>query len=295
MINIFFVPGMFGSTIEYMLTTFTQEYTAPELVEVLEDGSMHSYKKRVHLLDNTQILSFLESDNKDCITTPIYPFKDMHLPEILKELNFVIDKSNHSFLLYADSLRSAELNMLFQYYKIANGSKVKLGLDIFCNGNDHNFRNWNKNYNSWQDMQIWELREWLSLFYVNWVKEWQESIEQVPSHFICIKNTEFLYNPLATILKIFQHCGLTVDKNNMDEFVETWQEKQQYIVNEFDLLDQIEKCAMLNQEFTWKPISLVSEAIIQQRLRSQGYEIQCDGLNNFPVDAESLYKLLYKC
>ena len=283
---------MFGSTIEYVLRNFTQEYDPVE-AEILKDGSMHSFKKEAHLLNNSEILSFLESPKKDSIITPIYPFKEMHLPEILEKFSSAIDKNNTSFLLYADSLRSAELNLLFQYYKIINGHKSQLGLEIFYN-NENNFVNWNKNYSCWQDMQIWELREWLSLFYVSWVKEWQESLNQVPDHFVCVKNTDFLYNTQETIFKIITSAGLTT-RDGVTEFVRLWQQKQQYIVNEFDLLDQIINCTIDNQDLKWDPICIISEAIIQQRLRNKGYEIQCDGLNNFPVDAKTLYKLLYKC
>jgi hypothetical protein len=291
MINIFYVPGMFGSTIEYVLRNFTQEYEPSEGI-ILNDGSMHSYKKEAHLARIPHIQRFLESNSQNSISTPIYPFEEIHLPEILHELKPIIDKNNVSFLLYADCLEACELTMLFQYYKIAIGLDLKL--DIFCYGNENNIKNWNKSYASWRDMQVWELREWLSLFYVEWVREWQESIFQVPDHFIQIKNTDFLYNTAENISKIIAGAQLT-PKKSIVEFAEMWQKKQQYVVDEFDLLDQIVNCSIDNQSLSWKKICIISEAIVQQKLRSKGYEIQCDSLNNFPNDAKTLHKLLYKC
>ena len=47
-----------------------------------------------------------------------------------------------------------------------------------------------------------------------------------------------------------------------------------------------------NVLFEWNKVSIISEAIVQQRLRSLGYEIRCDGLNNFPTDSHTLGNLL---
>jgi hypothetical protein len=289
MINIFFVPGMFGSTVEYVLRSFTKEHVPVESAVINDDGSMHSFSKQFHPKSLDSLDKFVDSD----INTPIYPFKECHLPEILKFFQTRIGNGK-SILIYADSLRSAELNILFQYYKIAFGKHIKLGLEIFAGKNDHNIINWNPEYKNWIEMKPWEFREWFSLFYVSWVQEWIESPSQVSDTFLKIKNIDILYDTKNTFLKIINFCNLTVSKE-LDSFVDEWTDKQKYIVNEFDLLDKIMDHTVNNQEFNWKPISIVSEAIIQQRLRTKGYEIRCDGLNTFPVDSKTLYSLLEKC
>ena len=284
---------MFGSTIEYVLRNFTKEHL-PTKGEILENGSMHSFIKKAHLINTPNLKAFLKLNNEDTITTPIYPFKDLHLPDILKQLHSLIDKNNVSLLLYADSLRSCELNMLFQYYKIVKDKHNNSGMKLFCDGNENNIVNWNKNYKSWQDMQVWELREWFSLFYKNWVQEWQDSVMQVPDHFVTVKNTDFLYDTADTARRIINSANLTA-KTGIEEFANLWQSKQQYIIDEFKLLDQIVDCSIDNRDFHWSPVCIISESILQQRLRAKGYEIQCDGLNIFPIDAKTLHKLLYKC
>jgi hypothetical protein len=50
MICVFFVPGMFGSTVEYVLRAFTNELDNID-AEILSDGSMHSFKTQMHLTD----------------------------------------------------------------------------------------------------------------------------------------------------------------------------------------------------------------------------------------------------
>jgi hypothetical protein len=292
MIHIFFVPGMFSSTIEYVLRCYTEEYKSID-AEILFDGSMHSYE-RVHPLNIESVDElFLSNQESDLIVSPIYPFRTAHLPEILERYQLYRSFNDQSILIHAPDNSSAELNMLFQYYKIATGS-MNLGLGTFSDSNAHNIVNWNKNYTHWSQMQSWEWREWFSLFYVTWMQEWIESKNQVGNDFFVVTNIDILYNTEQCLRNIMTFCGLT-EKPGLAEFVQQWQSKQQYIVDEFELLDKIVSSTANNQPLKWSPISVISEAIVQQRLRKIGYEIRCDGLNIFPTDSETLYNLLEKC
>ena len=289
MINVFFVGGMFGTTIEYVLRSYTKEYT-PIQADILEDGSMHSFHKEFH----PGLIADIVQDGllPNSITTPIYPFKNGQLVDILKAYR---DRSilGHNVLLYADSVRSAELNMLFQYYKIATGVN-NMGLDIFCGDNSQNIIQWNPDYTHWSQMRRWELREWFSFFYESWVSEWISSQEQVPEDFLKVTNTDMLFDTKNSLEKIIGFCGLTTN-GDINEFVDRWQSKQQYIVDRFDLLDQIMQNVTTQQPFSWAPITIIEEAIIQRRLRGLGFEIRCDSLDDFPTNSESLYNLLEKC
>jgi hypothetical protein len=291
MIHVFFVPGMFGSTIEYILRSFSNELDAVQ-GEVLADGSMHSFKKLEHWLSITHIESFFNSENANVdITTPIYPFNELHLLDILTKFNSYADEKDSCVLMYAESVNDAELNMLFQYHKISVG--LNAGLDIFCGNNQHNITAWDPAYTHWKQMQPWQLREWFSLFYVLWVQEWIDSQQQAPSNFLCARNTDFLVDPVTISNKLFAHCNLT-QKPGLEKFLQKWQTAQTYIIDEFELLDNIITSTANNQQLNWKPINIIAEAIVQQRLRALGYEIQCDGLNTFPTDSETLYNLLEK-
>ena len=109
-----------------------------------------------------------------------------------------------------------------------------------------------------------------------------------------IKNTSILFDTEETLYKIIDFCKLT-PKHGIKQFADEWQGFQQYIVDEFVLIDQIINQTIKNLDFGWNTLSIVSEAVIQQKLRSLNYEIQCDGLDVFPTDAKSLYSLLIKC
>lgn len=288
MITIFFVPGMFGSTLEYLLRAFTDKFEKIEC-DLGVDGSMHTYEKEFHPGRIDKIISLKSAD----IATPIYPFKDDHFPEVLRAFQDCHPMES-IILLHADSLRSAELNMLFQYHKVANGAYLQLGLEIFCGDNTGNIINWNKSYTHWSQMKPWEVREWLSLFYVSWVQEWIDSQHQVSDDVLKISNTDMLFNTKDTVERIFNFCGLTT-VGNIDPFINKWAEKQQYIVDEFCLLDNICNNTVNNVAFEWSPINVIAEAIVQQRLRALGFEIRCDGLNTLPTDSKTLYDLLERC
>lgn len=286
------MPGMFGSSLEFILRSYTNEYV-PIPAGIDKDGAMHSFKKECHPLSITDIAQYVSTLSDHSITTPIYPFKDSHLDKIL-ELYDLDKPGTYNVLIYADSTKSAELNLLFQYYKIAFGSSLHLGVDIFCGNNIHNITQWNKDYSHCNQMKPWELREWFSLFYVEYVQEWIDSYGQVSTTFLKIKNTDLLFDTKNICLQIMDFCKLTLT-NDLDSFVNEWSIKQQYVVDEFELLDSIIDYTVSDQQFVWHPISIISEAIVQQRLRSSGYEIKCDGLDTFPINSKTLYSLLEKC
>jgi hypothetical protein len=289
MIHIFFVPGTFGTTIEYIIRSYTKEYTGTNL-KILDDGSMHSLTKEFHPRKFEDLHLVPERLNHRSITTPIYPFCNLKFPQVLKLYSSHIAQG-HCILLHCDCLKDAELNCLFQYHKISYGTVANLGLGIFFDGLDNNVKQWNQSYRNWKDMQHWELREWFSLVYPQWVTEWIDSKNQVTNDWLLLSNSKILSDPTDSFLKIIKFCNLTPNED-IDLFAQTWKSKQQYVLDEFDLLDKIIYSTTHDRALTWQPINLIAEAILQQRFRSLNFEIMCDGLNTFPTDSETLYNLL---
>lgn len=161
MLHILFVPGTFGSTIQYILRAFSTTYTTDRLPNIsyadmiTADGSMHSFYKTGHYLKRTDLENLTEGSIPN-ITTPIYPMLDYHADEVINFFkdNFPTDKY---IFIYINSIEYAEINMLAQYYKISNGVP-NLSIGMFCGDNAHNIVNWNSNYKHWSEMQTWELR-----------------------------------------------------------------------------------------------------------------------------------------
>lgn len=296
MINIFFVPGMFGSTIEFCITNFTNDYQSkpgsPDSY-IQDDGSLHSFSKRFHPT-STDLYKELASADIDAkrINTPIYPTTDKHFPELLELL-----KDNKSFaknkniLLYATNFSAAELNMFFQFEKIAIG--LKLGLDIFFHSNN-SLKQWNSKYSHWSELETWELREWFSIFYPGWLQEWIDSKNSIDDSFLSISNTDFLYNTKHELYKIFEYCNLTPNQNNIDNFIKMWYNKQKYIINQQEFCNHVVNNTISNKYQNWNKLNFIQEAVIQKKLRDAGYEIRCWNLNTFPTNTEELYNLLEK-
>lgn len=283
---------MFGSTIEFCIRNFSNEYQS-KLTNELEsyiraDGTLHSVTKELHLTsDKMPDILKQYGSSSTAISTPIYPTQRKHFPEIINTLYENSDfKNNKNVLLFADSVSAAELNLYFQYYKIATGSHdtgLKMGLGIFFNHRE-----------DWQELDYWELREWFSIFYTNWIQEWTESYQNVQKDFLTVSNVDFLYHPKQCLERIFEHCELTFNQKDIDKFVKMWQNKQQYIINSENLCRDIIANTIEQLDFSWESTNIVQEAIIQKRLRDCGYEIKCWNLNTFPTNTEQLYNLLEK-
>ena len=283
---------MFGSTVESVLRSFTNEINE-QVPKILTDGSMHSLIKQKHLTSREDLISFLDSDTiEESIITPIYPMADLTLAEITSLSNDRLGTNNYKILLHADSFEYAEINMLFQYHKIALSNSSTIRLEIFCGDNHKDIVNWNQNYTNWKQMQSWELREWFSLFYPQWINEWIESPTHVDTNWIIINTREILCDTEQTLEKIIKFSGLTRNKKNLTEFANNWRRSQQYVLDEYQLINRVVSCTITQVDFSWNRLNIIAEAMIQNKLREVGFEILCDGLNDFPTNSIELHKLL---
>jgi len=283
---------MFGSTVEALTRSFTSEFVGKSVsMDISIDGSMHIFSKQLHPLTRNEALSMLQFPVDIC--TPIYPMKDAKLNEIAAEL--LICDDDKLIVIHANSSSDAELNMLFQYHKIATGV-LNMSESILCGNNGHNIVNWNRNYTSWQEMQEWELREWMSIFYPQWILEWVDSKDvKFNCNPFLVSNIDILTNLENTFLKISEYLGLTViNKTELTQFCNKWTKAQQYIVDEYKSIELIVNNTLSNKDYDWPILNIIAESIIQKRLRDAGYELKCYNLNKFPTNSKTLANLLEK-
>jgi hypothetical protein len=284
MIIVLFPAGSFGSTIEYCLRQFSQELTKTSAT-VLENGSMHSYQKEFH---PTLIDDFVAQEKKHFeIVTPVYPGDDyMTVSETFLELKKYIACDQKLILMHLPTLAMAERNQLFCFHKIPKM------LDIIMKNKQ---QAWNSDYKSWQDMQIFELREALS-FFIDQQTQHLSIISLAEPQWLRVTPDDILYNFENTILNMLQYCNLNFDSTqSIKNFYSIWFEKQQYILNEYSVIEQIFYNLDCKNYHSWNQLSIMGEAIVQARLRRKGVELACDGLNEFPKNLQDLQKLfLYK-
>lgn len=281
MIIVLFPSGAFGSTIEYSIRQFSNELRKVEAT-VTEFGSMHSYTKEFHPITFEEFLK-IKNNNYE-IVTPVYPGHNYKTSsETIKELKRSINLSQKVVLVYFSNLDMAKRNQLFGFYKISNFLNVIMKDKQTA---------WNVSYNSYTDMQPFELREALSLF-IDQQSEKLEISKVIDKNWLCITPDDLLYNFKNTILKIIDYCGLTENNStSIDEFYKLWFEKQQYILNEFEIVNKVIDSITSGEYFSWEPISIMGEAIIQSRLRQHGIEIICFNLNIFPTNTIDLQKVI---
>ena len=281
MIIVLFPVGSFGSTIEYCIRQFSNELTKVK-ADVLDTGSMHSYKKEFHPCSFDDFLQIYNNNYE--VVTPVYPNCDyMPVEQTLKWFKKNIRTSQKVVLIYFSNIAMAERNQFFAYHKVSG----------FLNNVMQNKQtSWNPIYKSYTDMQLFELREALSFFidqqYANIVDP-----GVVNTNWLCITPDDILYNFKNTIIKIIDYFGLTLDHSqNINEFYVDWFNKQRYILDEFNTIDNIMHSFKLNQNLSWNKLSILGEATIQSRFRQQGIEIACYNFNQFPTDMVSLQQVL---
>jgi hypothetical protein len=309
-IHILFVPGTFGSTIHYILMQYNTKNKHLKIEGsnnfskfILPDGSMHTFFKTGHYISKRELDNFFinQSTLNIQITAPVYPMEDATPEEIIElfEKNCPHDKY---IFVYIDSLEYGEINLLARYHKIAKGDcwgsvdspsiDYVLGIDNIYKKAD--ITNWNASYTHWTQMQPWELREWVSIFYVESIQEWIDAKQYVKYDWLTVSNRDILDRTEETFLKIINYSGEfeSTASEEFTNFVSYWREKQQYLIDEYKIINDIVEFTISNIPYTWKTLNLIAEAIIQRKLRSHGYNIKCFDLNVFPTNSQDLFNLL---
>lgn len=294
MIYVYYVSGGFVSTVEYVLKAFTNEYTS-ETVEISSDGSMHGFDKSRHVCSYSSYLDFfhnLDKVDKDKeIATLMYPHHTMSLSELVKIAQSFFRPTDKHILLYLFDQEYIEINLLFQYHKIINGAVYHEGLtSSMFKESESNITQWNPLYKTAADMQPWEFREWRSLIDSS---GWLNADSQVPENFLKISNKDILNDTEKTFEKIINWCGLTRNNRDLSAFAGKWRQRQQYVLDEHKLIVSIVDATINDISMPIPPdLNIFAQAIIQQKLRNAGYELRCDGLNQFPNNAKKLHALL---
>lgn len=279
MIGIFFPGGAFGSTLEYCLRNFSQEFDSID-AEVQIDGSMHGYRKEFHPLT---VEEFQNIDATMQIVTPLYP--NHSLLSVTETINeFIKVSGNHKVIfVILNTTTLVERNWLYFYYKIGINEWLKrFKLDPTP---------WNKNYKSFNDMNIWEQRESLSYIINDTMAEYLSANDIGLPNWFTITTDDILFNFRKTLEQLFKYLELTLNPDGLDTFISEWTQKQQYVLEEIKLIDDILINFQNKNVLEWEALSLMGEAIVQSRLARLGYEFRCYNLNQFPTSTTEIFKL----
>jgi hypothetical protein len=179
------------------------------------------------------------------------------------------------------------------YYESDIDEKIKLAL-IAADANKF-AQHWNKN--KIEDLDRWELREFISLYQFNaWKDQFDQTIYDKLQNifkdviFINVQDLESNFEQL--IPKIIHQFDLPfVNQNKIETVYKNWIAKQQF-ANRNQLVEKIVSDTIANKFFNFKEtqLTLYDEAFIQKRFRDQGFELQCYNLNIFPKNTVELRK-----
>lgn len=280
MIFIFFPCGGFGSTIEFCIRNFSKEFESIN-AEIMPNGSMHSYKKECHPCYNYELVDIAESNKK--IITPVYP--NLSYSTVIDSMNEFIKISKNSKVVFIviDTIEMIERNWLFAYYKV--------GLDFVLQTDSKNVKKWNNDYKTFNDMQRWEQREYLSFVISDSIPEFINARNFALESWLVINTDDILFNFKESLEKIFNYLELASDIDNLTEFIDLWSQKQKYVLDELTLINKILINFQNNKFFEWNTISIIGEAIIQYKLFDRAYDLNCYNLNQFPTNTFDLINL----
>jgi len=150
----------------------------------------------------------------------------------------------------------------------------------------------------WEGDDIWEQREWLSLWWYN-----QHNSEGGYEQIVNYNNDRVFKFPINWIrdnfVTSFRSMAkfLDLDVVRSTEEIEVlgkdWLANEPYLYKD-RLIKELVYATINNINIEMKDLSLLDEADMQRRLRIEGYEIKCYGLNEWPKTTTQLRELIYE-
>jgi hypothetical protein len=155
-------------------------------------------------------------------------------------------------------------------------------------------KRWDKD--SINDMEVWELREFLSLYsYGEWANLYQglETLNEEFTNTVFLEIGQLRDNFEQTIIDLLERLDLPLVRDNFDYVYNNWSNVQKFKFKDREI-KEIVQATVNGNDLHWGELSIIDEAEIQRQLRENGWEIRCFGINNFPTSSAALKLLLYK-
>jgi hypothetical protein len=288
--------GAYGTYLEWAINSLTD--LDPIQTPFTEVGNSHLSKQGMQLNGMQGWRDYI-AGSQEFDTVRFHPktLKDESLHE---NLNEIIGDCSKTILIYPD--RDHELLCINNYM-----SKIWTTANLF-NGplQSTNLNDIYDNFPVSRDTSPdkfprWVLREYLSYYLISACRSQVEWF--LPDHWqnqncLMVYINEILYDFPTTLAKIFNFWGHEPVKQ-FDTLTGAHQKmlESQAHLGQDQLCQNIIK-SLIEQDQTyieWNCLPLASECWIQWKLREMHWEIQCDGLNDFPTNTDDLRNILYRC
>jgi len=273
MINVIFPPGCYGTYLTrclYHYTDLRSDTFAPFTFD--HNGSSHQHR-----------------DNKIAHTK----ITSEHFESILK-----INTTNNIISLLPD----ADHNLDYynnQFFKQQHGALISYILDHFSQDEvtDKLFKHWGHTGPLNNTIPNWILREWCSF----WITDlWNNTYSR--KNYLTIPDSiqievndllsqfEKIFVDIVNKLKLTVNVDLPIIRNTHNVFLS----KQQFHNSQLNCIQWVNVTLNTDIDSPINTLTIFDEAYIQHLLRQQGYEIKCDGLNEFPATTLDLKNIIYK-
>ena len=319
---IYYHAGAYGTFIEWCLNYFSDINFTDDL-PFTAIGNSHLFQGNL-ILSETMFTKLKKNpckffrthpgctnqSNRKLINTPKNPINCY-----INELKLLQDMSTHVIVLYFNPnhilwgvnniVKSfSPLDSKLEEYYITNqyleyqhddcvNLKERIILDLQL-ANEPHYKEWDKN--SWDEMDNWELREFLSLYLQEQWNDLYSSLDKIQSEFPNVTFVELgslRDNFKNTISNLLSRINLPLVKNNFDYVFEAWISKQTFVHRDKEV-NEIVSAVLTDKYVEWEELSIIDEAIIQKKLRDNGIDLKCFNLNIFPQSIKELKKYLNK-
>jgi len=301
-----FPPGCYGHFIYWCIKYFSTTAEVPLPFE--STGSSHGIRednKFYHFGLTSSNYNDIHKQTKQKVWLSHETFDDN---DLIKDFDHIIILHSMAHPLWAannawtksnikptESLEAYESQRQWMHDNTGHGD---LFFPLWTSDNWDKLRIWCKiSINPWtdNDMEIWQLREKLSFFDQTNILAYAPLMKNASlDHSMVIDILLIKEAFTLTIQRIMQFLNKPILKNNFDMVYESWI-KQQVHSNKDNMINDICNNVETDKDFAFdQPLTCLDEIGIQHALRSQGYEIECDGLNVFPKTMYELREITYK-
>jgi len=156
----------------------------------------------------------------------------------------------------------------------------------------------NLDFSAWEDQSRWELREWFSI----WLYD-QHMAESGYKDIVDYTNDRVFKVPINKIRDDFSNTYQSMAKfldinvirtaEDFDNLHKDWLANEKHLYKD-RLIKELVHATIHNISIEMKDLTLFDEAEMQRRLRLEGYEIKCYGLNEWPKTTTQLRELIYE-
>jgi len=291
-VPVIFHGGAYGTYVEWCLTTLCSDQPIQAPFTVL--GNSHGFSGHHVARTCEEWTRYVESKKyHEFVRVEPKIYETQSAVEFLDQVMGSVDRA---LLLYPDP-QSIVLNLNNVYYKTFEDF-WQYYFESNPDGEQYVLQNWpvpvDTNIN---DIAVWIKREWLSLWFVPWwldMLEWYLPDRWKSDHCQLILLHDLLYNFESTMQRLVDFLQLKIQRP-VQELVPYHKQNlqlQKYLGQD-QICNAVVDCTLQSKYYEWAPLPLPSEAWVQWRLRTLGWEIQCDGLDTFPTNSVQLKELIY--